>query len=113
MYRLTTCLPFHGTRLRAGDHPAYNHVSSLDHNRLTFSKLGLDGALTLNPSATVFHYAQCLFEGLKAYRNKKGMVTLFRPDLNMARMNRSAERIALPASTHILPMLSYALRSSC
>jgi branched-subunit amino acid aminotransferase/4-amino-4-deoxychorismate lyase len=38
------------------------------------------------------------FEGLKAYRNKNGKVTLFRPDLNMARMNLSAERLALPVS---------------
>lgn len=46
----------------------------------------------------MFHYAQCLFEGLKAYRNKNGKVTLFRPDLNMARMNLSAERLALPVN---------------
>jgi branched-subunit amino acid aminotransferase/4-amino-4-deoxychorismate lyase len=46
----------------------------------------------------VFHYAQCVFEGLKAYRNKKGKVALFRPDLNMARMNLSAQRLALPVS---------------
>jgi hypothetical protein len=55
-----------------------------------------DGPLSLEPSATVFHYAQCLFEGLKAYRNKNGKITLFRPDLNMTRMNRSAHRLALP-----------------
>ncbi|KAI0286809.1 branched-chain amino acid aminotransferase II [Russula aff. rugulosa BPL654] len=55
------------------------------------------GPLSLDPSSTVFHYAQCIFEGLKAYRNKNGKVTLFRPDLNMARMNLSAERLALPA----------------
>ncbi|KAI0296576.1 branched-chain amino acid aminotransferase II [Russula brevipes] len=54
------------------------------------------GPLSLDPSSTVFHYAQCLFEGLKAYRNKNGKVTLFRPDLNMARMNLSAQRLALP-----------------
>ncbi|KAI0048411.1 branched-chain amino acid aminotransferase II [Auriscalpium vulgare] len=54
------------------------------------------GPLTLDPSSTVFHYAQCLFEGLKAYRDVHGRVTLFRPDMNMARMNRSAHRIALP-----------------
>ncbi|KZV77037.1 branched-chain amino acid aminotransferase II [Peniophora sp. CONT] len=54
------------------------------------------GPLSLMPSATVFHYGQCLFEGLKAYRDVNGHVTLFRPDLNMQRMNRSAERIALP-----------------
>jgi len=54
------------------------------------------GPLSLDPSSTVFHYAQCLFEGLKAYRNRSGKITLFRPDLNMARMNLSAQRLALP-----------------
>ncbi|KAI0271504.1 branched-chain amino acid aminotransferase II [Gloeopeniophorella convolvens] len=54
------------------------------------------GPLLLDPSSTVLHYAQCLFEGLKAYRNQTGKVTVFRPDLNMARMNRSAQRLALP-----------------
>ncbi|EIM83386.1 branched-chain amino acid aminotransferase II [Stereum hirsutum FP-91666 SS1] len=54
------------------------------------------GPLALDPSSTVFHYAQCLFEGMKAYRDVNGKVTLFRPDMNMLRMNRSAQRIALP-----------------
>ncbi|KAF8273785.1 branched-chain amino acid aminotransferase II [Lactarius quietus] len=54
------------------------------------------GPLPLDPSSTVFHYAQCLFEGMKAYKNKDGQITVFRPDLNMARMNRSAQRLALP-----------------
>jgi hypothetical protein len=44
----------------------------------------------------VLHYAQTLFEGLKAYRDDKGKITLFRPDMNMKRMNTSAARIALP-----------------
>jgi branched-chain amino acid aminotransferase len=44
----------------------------------------------------VFHYAQTLFEGLKAYRDEAGKVTLFRPDMNMQRMNKSAKRAALP-----------------
>ena len=52
--------------------------------------------LSLSPSATVFHYAHCLFEGLKAYRDTNGKVTLFRPDMNMKRMNTSAERVAMP-----------------
>lgn len=55
-----------------------------------------DAPLSIAPSATVFHYAQGLFEGLKAYRDNNGRVTLFRPDMNMARMNSSAQRIALP-----------------
>lgn len=54
------------------------------------------GPLALDPSCTVFHYAQTLFEGMKAYRDENGKVTMFRPDMNMKRMNTSAERIALP-----------------
>ncbi|KAJ7071270.1 branched-chain amino acid aminotransferase II [Mycena amicta] len=54
------------------------------------------GPLQLEPSATVLHYAQTLFEGMKAYRDEAGKVTLFRPDMNMKRMNNSARRIALP-----------------
>lgn len=56
----------------------------------------LDGPLSLEPSCTVLHYAQTLFEGMKAYRDENGKVTLFRPDMNMKRMNKSAARIALP-----------------
>jgi branched-chain amino acid aminotransferase len=44
----------------------------------------------------VLHYAQTLFEGMKAYRDEDGKITLFRPDMNMKRMNNSARRIALP-----------------
>ncbi|KAI7878940.1 branched-chain amino acid aminotransferase II [Lichtheimia hyalospora FSU 10163] len=54
------------------------------------------GKLCLDPSATVFHYAAECFEGMKAYKDKDGKIRLFRPDMNMARMNRSAHRIALP-----------------
>lgn len=54
------------------------------------------GPLSLEPSVTVLHYAQTLFEGMKAYRDENGKVTLFRPDMNMKRMNKSAARIALP-----------------
>lgn len=52
--------------------------------------------LSLDPSASVLHYAFECFEGLKAYRNEDGKVRIFRPDKNMARMNSSAERICLP-----------------
>ncbi|EJT98891.1 branched-chain amino acid aminotransferase II [Dacryopinax primogenitus] len=54
------------------------------------------GPLSLEPSSVVLHYANALFEGLKAYRSASGRITLFRPDMNMRRMNRTAERIALP-----------------
>lgn len=54
------------------------------------------GPLVLDPAAKVFHYAQEVFEGLKAYRWADGGVVLFRPGMNAARFNRSAARLALP-----------------
>lgn len=52
--------------------------------------------LVLDPSSVIFHYAPSLFEGMKAYKDVNGRIRLFRPDMNMARLNRSASRIALP-----------------
>jgi len=54
------------------------------------------GPFTLDPATAVFHYAQEFFEGLKAYRRDDGSITLFRPDANAARFNRSARRMAMP-----------------
>lgn len=52
--------------------------------------------LSLDPATCVFHYAFECFEGMKAYKDKQGNVRLFRPDKNMARLNKSSARIALP-----------------
>jgi branched-chain amino acid aminotransferase len=49
----------------------------------------------IDPAASVLHYAQEIFEGMKAYRTKDGVV-LFRPDQNASRMALSAERMAMP-----------------
>ena len=54
------------------------------------------GPFSLDPATAVLHYAQEIFEGLKAYKHADGSVWLFRPDQNAARMVRSAERLALP-----------------
>jgi len=54
------------------------------------------GPLTLDPATAVLHYAQEIFEGLKAYRHDDGSVWTFRPEENGARMARSARRMALP-----------------
>ena len=54
------------------------------------------GPIQLMPSAAVLHYAQEIFEGLKAYRHADGSVWSFRPEANAGRMQRSARRIALP-----------------
>jgi branched-chain amino acid aminotransferase len=53
--------------------------------------------LQLNPATAVLHYAQEVFEGLKAYAHADGSVWTFRPEENAARMARSAHRLALPA----------------
>ncbi|GGC15063.1 branched-chain-amino-acid aminotransferase [Novosphingobium endophyticum] len=52
--------------------------------------------IALDPAAAVLHYAQEIFEGLKAYVQTDGSVALFRPEANAARFNRSAERLAMP-----------------
>ncbi len=52
--------------------------------------------LALDPSAMVFHYAQELFEGLKAYRRADGGIQLFRPDKNIERMNNTCKRLCVP-----------------
>lgn len=55
------------------------------------------GPFALDPAAMVLHYAQEIFEGLKAYRTAEGKIQLFRPEKNMARMNLSCERLCIPA----------------
>uniref|UniRef100_A0AC35U4S6 Branched-chain-amino-acid aminotransferase n=1 Tax=Rhabditophanes sp. KR3021 TaxID=114890 RepID=A0AC35U4S6_9BILA len=52
--------------------------------------------MSLHPAAKVLHYAAELFEGMKAYRGVDNKIRLFRPEMNMARMNRTAARAALP-----------------
>jgi branched-chain amino acid aminotransferase len=52
--------------------------------------------ISLHPAAIVFHYAQSIFEGMKAYRWANGKVALFRPAENARRFARSAERMAMP-----------------
>ncbi len=50
----------------------------------------------LDPACTVFHYAQEIFEGLKAYKWEDGRIALFRPEMNARRFNQSAERMCMP-----------------
>lgn len=53
--------------------------------------------ISLDPSAMVFHYGQTIFEGLKAYKGSDGKILLFRPEMNMKRVNVSNERLCIPA----------------
>jgi len=52
--------------------------------------------IELHPAALVLHYAQSIFEGLKAYKTPDGSVALFRPEMNARRMQHSAARMAMP-----------------
>lgn len=52
--------------------------------------------LVIHPAAKVLHYAVELFEGMKAYRGVDGRIRLFRPNMNMNRMNLTAHRSGLP-----------------
>jgi branched-chain amino acid aminotransferase len=54
------------------------------------------GPLSLSPSTMALHYGQAVFEGMKAYRQPDGSVSMFRPGENIARFNRSAKRICMP-----------------
>lgn len=55
------------------------------------------GPLSFEPSARVFHYGQAVFEGMKAYKDEAGDLFLFRPDESVKRLNKSSERLAIPA----------------
>jgi branched-chain amino acid aminotransferase len=60
------------------------------------AKVGPRAPLTLDPATAVLHYAQEIFEGLKAYRLADGTMALFRPEQNARRFQRSAKRLAMP-----------------
>src|SRR5262249_30037289 len=54
------------------------------------------GPLSLDPAASVLHYAQAVFDGLKAFRGTDGRVRLFRPQKHVTRLNQSARRLCIP-----------------
>jgi branched-chain amino acid aminotransferase len=55
--------------------------------------------LSMSPAASVLHYGQSIFEGMKAYRGDNGDILLFRPDAHHKRMNVSAKRLCMPEIT--------------
>jgi branched-chain amino acid aminotransferase len=94
-----------------------SRINELDYNHITFGKLFSDhmfmadyengswndckilpyGPVLMSPSTSALHYGQAIFEGMKAYKNDKGEVSLFRPLDNHKRINISAERMAMPS----------------
>ncbi len=91
-------------------------INSVDFNNLTFGTVFSDymfecdykngdwqtptikpyGAITIDPSARVFHYGQAVFEGMKAYKDANDAIFLFRPEDNHERINKSSARLAIP-----------------
>jgi branched-chain amino acid aminotransferase len=76
-----------------------DHMVSIDwteeaswHN----ATVGPRGPIALDPAAAVLHYAQEIFEGMKAYLHPDGGAALFRPEANARRFNASAQRLAMP-----------------
>ncbi len=55
------------------------------------------GPIPMHPASSGIHYGQSIFEGMKAYRSADGKPLIFRARQNFERMNRSAERMAMPA----------------
>jgi branched-chain amino acid aminotransferase len=60
------------------------------------AKITARHSIAMDPAASVLHYAQEIFEGLKAYARPDGGAALFRPDANARRFNASARRMAMP-----------------
>src|SRR5690606_31457513 len=93
-----------------------SRLSSVDFDNLSFGKYFSDhmlvadyadgkwqsceivpyGDLSFNPATSVFHYGQAIFEGIKAYKFEDGTVSVFRPDRNWERFNKSASRLEMP-----------------
>ncbi|MGH6786482.1 MAG: branched-chain amino acid aminotransferase [Novosphingobium sp.] len=77
-----------------------DHMVSIDYSEAKGwhnATVGPRGPISLDPAAAVLHYAQEIFEGMKAYRLADGGTALFRPQANAARFNASGERLAIPA----------------
>lgn len=93
-----------------------SRIAQFDENNIQFGRLYSDhmliahyengawgnpeiipyGNLSLSPATTFMHYGQAIFEGVKAYKDANGKARIFRPEDNWKRMNKSAERMAMP-----------------
>ncbi len=95
---------------------AHSRIAELDQDNIPFGRVFSDhmfiadykngawtdfkivpyGNLSMSPAASVLHYSQTIFEGMKAFYNKNDEVVLFRPEENYERLMRSCERMCIP-----------------
>ncbi|CDS91771.1 branched-chain amino acid aminotransferase [Sphingobacterium faecium] len=93
-----------------------SRLSQVDFNNLKFGKILSDhmlvanyqdgawtdvsivpyGDINISPSMSALHYGQAIFEGIKAYKFQDGTISIFRPDKNWERFNKSAARLEMP-----------------
>ncbi|MEJ5052926.1 branched-chain amino acid aminotransferase [Sphingobacterium sp. MYb382] len=93
-----------------------SRLSQVDFNNLKFGQIMTDhmlvanyengtwtdvsivpyGDLSISPSMSALHYGQAIFEGIKAYKFADGTISIFRPDRNLERFNKSASRLQMP-----------------
>ena len=97
-------------------HTQESKIKNVDFDNLSFGKIFTDHmfvcdykdgqwstpeimpyqSIQMDPSSSVFHYGQAVFEGMKAYKDDADGVWLFRPEQNFARINKSSERLSMP-----------------
>ncbi|WP_026523614.1 MULTISPECIES: branched-chain amino acid aminotransferase [unclassified Butyrivibrio] len=75
----------------------YRYVSNFKDGKWDDGIITEDARVVLSEDSGVLHYAQEVFEGLKAYETEDGHIVCFRPDLNATRMVDSAKRLEMPA----------------
>lgn len=75
-----------------------DHMFVMDYNDGKWEKGSIEpyGAMTLSPATMALHYGQAIFEGMKAYRQSDGSISMFRPGDNIKRLNISARRMCMP-----------------
>ena len=73
-----------------------SYVSYYKDGKWDDGAMTADNTVTLSEAACVFHYAQCCFEGIKAYTTEDGRIVMFRPDQNAKRMKDTCERLMMP-----------------
>ena len=75
-----------------------DHVFVMDFEGGEWKKGSIEpfAPMTISPASMVLHYGQAIFEGMKAFRQQDGSVSLFRPGDNIKRFNLSAVRMCMP-----------------
>lgn len=75
-----------------------DHMLVADYDNGHWSEVSIVpyGDLSISPSMSALHYGQSIFEGIKAYKFADGTVSIFRPDKNWERFNKSAVRLQMP-----------------